>query len=61
LANSKDSKSVALIWNYEMGNDNFAQATVLYLSGGSRLAENGARFLFLHTLLFCIFAMALIY
>jgi len=27
-----------------MGNDKFAQATVLYLLGGSRLAENGARF-----------------
>ena len=36
----KDSRSVALIWNYEMGNDKFAQATVLYLLGGSRLAEN---------------------
>lgn len=34
---------------------------VPYLLGGNRLAENGARFSFLHTLLFCFTAVALLY
>lgn len=34
---------------------------VPYLLGGNRLTENGARFSFLHTLLFCFTAVALLY